>query len=54
MIAVYIVQLKGVPMVKEEKQYPYQVSIQYNGKHRCGGAIISLYWVLTAARCLYQ
>ena len=35
-----------------EKQYPYQVSVQYEGTHRCGGSIISEEWILTAAHCL--
>ncbi|XP_031836638.1 trypsin-4-like [Nomia melanderi] len=34
-------------------QYPYQVSIHFNGKLICGGSIISPDWVLTAAHCVY-
>lgn len=32
---------------------PYQVSIQYKGKHDCGGAIISSSFILTAAHCTF-
>ncbi|XP_048793411.1 LOW QUALITY PROTEIN: serine protease 55-like [Lagopus muta] len=32
-------------------EFPWQVSIQSNGKHICGGSIISALWILTAAHC---
>ncbi|KAF2883772.1 hypothetical protein ILUMI_22404 [Ignelater luminosus] len=35
-----------------EGQFPYQVSIRVNGKHECGGSIISSFWILTAAHCV--
>ncbi|KAJ3496098.1 hypothetical protein NLG97_g2903 [Lecanicillium saksenae] len=33
------------------KDFPYQVSLQYNGKHICGASIIGSEYVLTAAHC---
>lgn len=34
--------------------HPWQASLQRNGRHICGGALIADQWVLTSGHCLYE
>lgn len=47
------VRIVGGAQIGIEKT-PYQVSLQYLGKHFCGGTLIHEQWVLTASHCLYR
>lgn len=42
--------LGGLPA--KEGQFPYQVSLQKNGSHMCGGAILNARWIVTAGHCI--
>ncbi|KAK5861998.1 hypothetical protein PBY51_017431 [Eleginops maclovinus] len=46
-------RIVGGTLAAKEK-WVWQVSMQWRGKHVCGGAIISPHWVITAAHCFVE
>nr|XP_016848453.1 PREDICTED: serine protease 55 [Anolis carolinensis] len=45
---------EGEPASAAFETLPWQVSIQTQGKHFCGGAILSNWWILSAAHCFQR
>lgn len=44
----------GIGRGEDAKKIPYHVSLQRNGTHFCGGAVIKPEWVLSAAHCFIK
>lgn len=34
------------------RQYPHQITMRYNGGHRCGGSIVASNIIVSAAHCV--
>lgn len=44
-------RLIGASLVQTLDDFPYMVSIQVNGAHKCAGSAISSRWIMTVASC---
>ncbi|TRY56322.1 hypothetical protein DNTS_031855 [Danionella cerebrum] len=47
-------RIVGGTTVNSKGVWPWQVSLQYSGRHLCGGSIITPQWILTAAHCVNE
>ncbi|XP_027014209.2 transmembrane protease serine 2 [Tachysurus fulvidraco] len=43
----------GGTVVSSLGRWPWQVSLQVNGHHMCGGSVITPSWIVTAAHCVH-
>ncbi|XP_076858711.1 transmembrane protease serine 3 [Brachyhypopomus gauderio] len=39
--------------LSREGEFPWQVSLHFQYQHLCGGSIVTPWWILTAAHCVY-
>ncbi|XP_051541620.1 transmembrane protease serine 2-like isoform X2 [Myxocyprinus asiaticus] len=47
-------RIVGGTTVTSKGVWPWQVSLQIARRHLCGGSVITPYWILTAAHCVYE